>query len=148
MKSGKGNSKNFVSFFIDKGLMQYYIKSAKVKNKDYKFDIDYTLQVGEKAVNDSITINFSLSYKDITPKVKSLVLKGKLHEIILTDLDLIFNDKEENRIRFSTTFPNIKKDDFKNIVPLDVIVRTETDEIIFRHKKLTAQIETLNYLFE
>ncbi|PID28659.1 MAG: hypothetical protein CSB55_03780 [Candidatus Cloacimonadota bacterium] len=146
MKPGRAKNKNYVSFFKDVGLMQYFIKPAKAEADGYVFEIDYTFREGEKAVNDSITVNFSLSSdKKSAAKVKKLILSGKERKIIFDNPIIIFKDREKNLIRYTTTFPNKKKKEFTELGDFHISVKTNKKNIVFRSKGFQKQIETLNF---
>ncbi len=103
--AGKKSAKKYYEeFFIDQGVMQYFIKPVEYKNGKNKITVDFTFR-DSVPDNGNITLNFSLFSENLVKKIDSASFISSNQEIKIKNLKRMFIDKRKNifQVRYTSS---------------------------------------------
>jgi len=118
------------SFFVESGVMQYYIPQAKWKGKNALAISDFTYR--QSNLNNGAICNISFILKKSPPRtVNSIIFIADGNEYLIEKISLMFREHSSKLVRVSM---NIKEEYFIQILAAKTL-------------KLTAAIDDLEYEF-
>ena len=100
----KGNKsrETYSVFYIDNGVLQYFVKPLEFKSKGYTLHIDFTFRDTTQYQNQ-ITANYTLYSKEPIKNIESIVIKTDTNsfQIIGNEKLYINKNKDGYQIRYS-----------------------------------------------
>jgi hypothetical protein len=105
----KSAKKYYETFYVGEEGTQYFIKPLTFNKDDSneKLLLDITFRY-KKVVKDSSKLNFSIkSSQQLMKSIDSLKISNDHHDILSNDIDLLFNEKNNDEFlsRFTTQVP-------------------------------------------
>lgn len=95
------SQKNIRTFYVDKGVIQYFVRASDFSGDVAGCEIDFTYRHDENAFNPVIC-NFTVETSDrALSKIDSAKFLVDEKEFILSGLDMFFREIEEKRIRYT-----------------------------------------------
>ena len=100
----KSVKKYYEEFFIDQGVMQYFIKPLEYKDEKDKITVDFTFR-DSIADKGNITLNFSLFSENLVKRIDSAFFKNQNRKIRIENLNRMFIDKKRKtfQVRYTST---------------------------------------------
>ena len=104
-----------MSYYVDRGVMQYYLMPTDLVGKDSTVSMDFTIRVGA-AASAPATCNFTLSAPHGLPRGiqrARLALNDRGREIELHDIGVLYVENAAHRLRITST---VDGEDFRELL--------------------------------
>jgi hypothetical protein len=122
-----------ISYYVDKGVMQYYLVPSDLKGTDAKVSVDFTIRM-EKDVKKPAICNFTIQGSKEIPR---MITRARFHLVDINEyvdlngIDVLYIEKARNEIRFTST---IDQDAFKRILvsrKIELLMSSENKDYVF-----------------
>jgi hypothetical protein len=120
-----------ISYYVDKGIMQYYLMPTTFFGEGAILSIDFTIRI-EADKETPATCNFTIKTDKDLPKTVNRAhfgLSDRNEDIELRQIDVLFIEKSNSQIRLTSTMP---EKDFKELLlSRDLKFYVESDKRAF-----------------
>ena len=146
IKPGATNSakKYYETFYVGKDGTQYFIKPLSFNDEDSnkELSLDITFRY-KKVVKDSSKLNFSIEKSQkLMKSIDSLKISNDHQAILSYDIDLLFNEKDDDEYlsRFTTQIPLKNTHQLFDNNNWKFIIYSEKDKLSFKPTNKTQKI--------
>jgi hypothetical protein len=131
----KPAQKVYEQFFVDQGVMQYFVKPLTFYSKKYKYTVDFTFR-DTIADNSFVTANFSVFSKEKIKNIDSVYFIANNKKYYFQNCKKMFleKDKKKYQIRYTSGITLRDFEKFCSIKP-NIYVFVNNDRMLFKPTK-------------